>query len=106
MRSTSNSLGMTSSLDSSMRIEQWCQHCGIGDVSILALAGCCIEDAERQLRQSIAALCKRCQPGDTVVLHIAGLDEVGLHIGTDGSSLAMQLPSMVTVVCVADSHAS
>mmetsp|Transcript_98713 Transcript_98713/g.170976 ORF Transcript_98713/g.170976 Transcript_98713/m.170976 type:complete len:663 (-) Transcript_98713:89-2077(-) len=88
--------------ESSKRIEQWCGTCDISDVTILSFEGCTAMECDRRLGQSAAALTKRCQPGDTVVLHIAGLEDPAII----GISLAGQLPSMVTVVCIVDSRAS
>lgn len=88
--------------ESSERIEHWCGTCGISDVTILSFEGCTAADADRRLGQSAAALTKRCQPGDTVVLHIAGLEDPAII----GISLAGQLPAKITVVCIVDSRAS
>ncbi|CAK0911649.1 unnamed protein product, partial [Prorocentrum cordatum] len=103
--------------ESAGRVELWCRRCGIEDLTVLALhaapglqwgggeAGPAPPGAEA-LREAAEALGDRCEPGDTCVLHLAGLGalcEAGGSSPLIGAYFLGRLASRVAVVCMADS---
>lgn len=95
--------------DSAGRIEKWCRRCGISNVTILGRASC-----TGDFRASAASFHKGCQPGDTLVLALDGLDYADrgdVEERAPDSSLASALladclqllPSNVTVLLISDS---
>eukprot|EP00927_Polykrikos_kofoidii_P050001 TRINITY_DN43967_c0_g1_i1.p1 TRINITY_DN43967_c0_g1~~TRINITY_DN43967_c0_g1_i1.p1 ORF type:complete len:1039 (-),score=147.87 TRINITY_DN43967_c0_g1_i1:33-3149(-) len=104
------------SLDCAFRIEAWCNRCGIKDVTFLNVAESDDEASHpRELREGVRALCRRCCPGDTVVLHVTNFkvpsleDMIALCAATaaagesGGGCVLAALPKFATAVCIVDS---
>eukprot|EP00929_Paragymnodinium_shiwhaense_P058957 TRINITY_DN29517_c0_g1_i1.p1 TRINITY_DN29517_c0_g1~~TRINITY_DN29517_c0_g1_i1.p1 ORF type:complete len:910 (+),score=156.45 TRINITY_DN29517_c0_g1_i1:79-2808(+) len=107
--SGSDAESRTRYMDSAARLQQWFDLCGLKDVTLQEVGcGAPLDDGKSApglaaLRETVLAICERCQSGDTLFLQFLGLDNAYATFGNGTAGLLGPLPQYSTLICIADS---